>query len=119
MAFELARHPASHAHLAGVITSAFVLRDADLLHLFGYVDAHPRLAEVLLEAPSRIVDTFGPVRAFIDFVNDPEDGWEQLFIVVPTGRPVVEALRDLDRIDRTWARDAARRAGFSLSIDVE
>ena len=74
---------------------------------------------VLLEAPRAIHQVFGAVRPKLDLVTDPEDGWEKLFIVVPTGEPVAQALARLRRLDVTWLAEATRRARFAINVTIE
>lgn len=116
-AFEEARRPVSFvAHLE----HGFHLHRADWGGLLFYVLRHREVVPVLLEAPERIRQFFGEVRPSLDLVCDPEaEGWEELFIVVPTRAPVREALGRLKSLDEAWFAAAARRAQFAINVTVE
>jgi len=117
--FEDSRILASLALSAEVIQAGFVLREGDWSDLFRYLTAHPLTLSVLREAPQAIREVFGEVRPFLDLVADPEEGWKELFIVVPVHEPPHEAVAKLRQLDATWLVEAARRAGFAINVTVE
>ena len=118
-AFEETRRPAFLVHVAEVVENSFVLRDADWDGLFSYIVQHWEMGPVLLEAPEAIRKIFGEVRLTLDLVKDPEEGWEQLFIVVMGREPVAQAVERLRRLDQSWFADAARLARFAINVTIE
>lgn len=118
-AFERGRGPASLVGFAEVVENAFALRDVDWSALFRYASDHPGLIPVLSEAPAAIQRVFGPAPLVLDLVVDPEEAWEELFIVIVTTRPVDQALSQLRQLDANWFADAARRANFTVNVTVE
>ena len=74
---------------------------------------------VLSEAPEAIRRVFGEGRLALELVVDPEEGWEELFIVIPTTGPTDQALRQLRQLDASWFGDAARRTKFAFNVIIE
>jgi hypothetical protein len=103
-----------------VIENFFTLRNVDWGALFRYAREHPEVVSLLCEAPSAIRPVFGlDVRPVLELVVDPEENWEELFIVIPTSESTDQALRLLRLLDANWFNDAARRAKFSANVMVE
>ena len=118
-AFERSRGPASLVDLVEIVENSFALRDVDWSRLFRYASEHPEVISVLSEAPGAIRQGFGPASLVLDLVVDPEEAWEELFIVIITTRPVDQALSRLRQLDADWFVDAARRAKFTVNVTVE
>jgi len=118
-AFQQSRSSLSLANLAEVVENHFALRETDWSSLFSYVSKHWEALPILLEAPEVIRGVFGDVRPILDLVSDPEEGWEELFIVIPVREPAVKALERLERLDSIWFAHAVRRAKFSVNVTVE
>jgi len=118
-AFERNRRPAFLVEFAEVVENSFALRDADWSALFHYVGERLELVSVLSEAPRAIRQVFGQVQPVLDLVTDPEEDWEELFIVIPTTGPTDQALRRLRQLDANWFGEAARRAKFAFNVTVE
>lgn len=117
--FERNRTAALPVTVAEIVKHSFTLRDVDWNALFRYVREHRAVAPVLAEASAVIAKIFGPIRPFLDLVADPEDGAEQLFIVIPTTGPPETAVRRLRELDAMWFNAAARRAQLALNVTVE
>ena len=81
--------------------------------------AYPEVGSLLSEAPGAIQQVFGQVRPVLELVVDPEENWEELFIVIPTAGSTDQALRQLRQLDANWFGDAARRAKFSANVTIE
>ena len=118
-AFERSRGPASLVDLAEVVENSFALRDVDWSRLFRYASEHPEVIEVLAEASAAVREVFGSARLFLDLVVDPEEEWEELFIVIVTKDSVDQSLRQLRQLDANWFGDAERRANFLVNVTVE
>jgi hypothetical protein len=114
-AFEDARRCTS---LVEFLQVHYALRQVDWGGLFSYLLEHEGAVAVLLEAPAAIRQVFGEVRPLLDLVADPEEGWEELFIVVPTREPAGRALEHLKQLDTEWFAESARRANFAVNVTV-
>lgn len=114
-AFDEARRSTS---VGEFLDTHFSLRDADWGGLLSYLLQHREVVRVLLEAPAAIRQVFGEVRPVLDLVTDPEEGWEELFIVVLTRESAVQALDRLKRLDAEWFADSARRAHFAINVTL-
>ncbi len=84
-----------------------------------FLSRNPEVLEVLKEAPfyiRRIV--VGNYPLLLELVREPEEDWEELFVVVKTDLPVEEALELDDRIFDLWFKDAMRKVVGKLEITV-
>lgn len=118
-AFERSRRSTLLVRIADLAEEQFVLRDADWGSLYSYLIGHGEVIPVLLEAPDAIRRVFGEVRPMLDLIEEPEEEWTQLFLVVPSREPVPQALERLRRLDHAWFADAARRARFAINVTIE
>jgi hypothetical protein len=118
-AFEQNRRPVTLVDLANEVDARFDRRDLDWSTLFSYVVKHWEVLPILLEAPGAIRGVFGEVRPILELVTDPEEGWEELFIVVPTRETISRALARLKQLDAIWFVRASRRAGFAVNVTIE
>lgn len=89
------------------IEQSYALNDPPRVR--AYLDEHPSLIPLLLEARPEVDLRFGsdtPVT--LDIVHDPEDNTECLYAVIETRLDVDEALNRLDQFnDYWWQRSAA------------
>ena len=93
-------------------------RQAEVLQ---FLEAHPFLVPLLVEAHSKIGDYFGSnPEVALEVVTDPEaiDDHE-LFAFIRTSLPADEAHDRLDRLGEEWWLDAMERAQGKLCIDME
>lgn len=86
-----------------------------------FLQEHPFLVELLLEAYSHIKEHFGfrtPV--FLEVVHDPEIiNDSQLVAFIQTDLDPIRALEKLDRFDKDWWVEASRRGEGKLCIHLE
>ena len=118
-AFERNRRPASFVRLVEIVENGFLLRNTDWGALFRYASEHPEVVSLLSEGPEAIRPVFGAVRPVLELVVDPEEDWEELFIVIPTSGSTDQALQQLKQLEASWFTEAARRAKFSVNVTVE
>ena len=91
------------------------------LEVSEFLEAHPFLLPLLVEAYDKIVECFGPhPEVILEVVTDPEamDG-RSLFAFIQTSLSPEEALSKLDRLDQEWWLDSSARSENSLCIHVE
>ena len=93
-------------------------RPAEVL---GFLNAHPDILPLLLEAYPHVAQHFGPSPVvFLEVVKDPETNDEgQLAAFIRTGLEPAEALARLDSLDKSWWLEASRRSQAPLCIHLE
>ena len=88
--------------------------------VLGFLDRHPFLVQLLLEAYDRIGNYFPQSQVFLEVVSDPEaEGLEELFAYILTSLPVDEALARLDKLDQEWFLDQLDRIGGQFNFNLE
>lgn len=82
---------------------------------------HPSIADVLIEAHSHIIDSFGDTAQIrIQIVKDPEaSDFEELIAYIITGLPVPRALESLDQFDNQWFLDQVDRLDGNFNFCLE
>lgn len=86
-----------------------------------FLQAHPFLLPLLVEAHRKIAEYFDPsAKSILEVITDPEseDGRE-LFVLVPTHDTPEEALSRLERLDQEWWLDVLPQTLGKMTIDVE
>lgn len=77
------------------------------------------LFNVLLEAPSYIYSVFGRVPLYLELHSDPEEDWDELFIVIKTTLPAEEAVkREMQLFDK-WFSRIIQKVGNRLNYTEE
>lgn len=74
------------------------------------------IADAVEEAKKRLSGAFGGTDIHTQVVVDPEDGHEQLVLVVPTALPIDDALARLEKFDRDWFLEAASQTHGRLNV---
>lgn len=96
----------------------YVLRD---LQVQQFLQTHPHLVELLLEAVPYLQRHFGPSpRVDLEVIRDPEIGPAgELIAHILTSLSVDQAQARLDRLDDEWLLDQLDRVGGLLNFDLE
>lgn len=84
-----------------------------------FISNNPEVMDILEQAPYYIRHIVGDYPLYLEIVREPDDGWEELFIVVRTGLPAEEALKLDDRLFELWFGEAMRSVVGKLEIVVE
>ena len=85
-----------------------------------FLEDHPTMAPLLIEAHEQIQRHFGPRTVTLDVVVDPEgDDEPRLVARVRTSLDPVQALGILDQFDSEWWLDASLRGGDRICITLE
>jgi hypothetical protein len=87
--------------------------------VLAFLEAHPALVPLLLEAAPQLQAYFPDGRLSIERTSDPEEPIEQLFVAATTGLPFEEARDRLRQFDHSWWLKNRVRAQGKLCIDVE
>lgn len=86
-----------------------------------FLDTHPFLVPLLVEAHSKIAQYFGPSPdVVLEVVTDPEAiDYRQLVAFIRTDLDPMEALASLDRFDKSWWLEASHRSRGKLCVHLE
>lgn len=77
------------------------------------------LIEILFEAPGHIYRIFGQVPIHLELHHDPEEGWDELFIVVKSPYSAEEAIRFEKRLAEEWFLDRMKDTRGKLNTIEE
>lgn len=96
-----------------------LVRNATAVHRF--LQIHPDLMDVLVEARHRVLEHFGPeTQVALELVRDPEvENWDELFAYIITPLPVDQALICLEKLDKEWFLDQVDRTGDLFNLNLE
>jgi len=85
-----------------------------------FLDTHPFLVPLLVEAYDKIAQYFGlSPEVILEVVTDPEaENDRELFALIRTNLPPDEALVRLDRLDKGWWLEASHRSQGNLCIHL-
>jgi hypothetical protein len=77
------------------------------------------LLNVLLEAPYYIERVFGRVPLYLELHSDPEENWDELFIVIKTTLPAEEAVKREVQLFDLWFSNVIQKVGNRLNYTEE
>lgn len=83
-----------------------------------FVKANGFLPSVLSDGYQQIARYFSDSKPTLALKTDPEDGYQQLVISVPTRLTPAAALSQLEQFDKDWWLDALRRAQGKVCINL-
>ncbi len=93
------------------------IRRGDNHAVTSYLGKNPHLSSLLRDARGEIDKVFGAGTPLtLDVMHDPEDGSDQLYLLIGTKFDADKAGELLDRLDREWWLGAVRRARGKLAI---
>ncbi len=85
-----------------------------------YVEAHPHLKQILLEAPDKVRQFFGDQAATcLKLFHDVESGSCELFVIIYTSLPPVEAIVKEHEMLESWWLDVAHSVKTDMTVVVE
>lgn len=85
-----------------------------------YLSRNPSLLPVINEATTRIRQLFGyDAPLVLEVEPEPEDGSEELFLLIQTRKAPVDARGFLAQLDQSWWLSVVPQVGNLLNIDVE
>jgi len=85
-----------------------------------FIKDHPFLLNTLLEAPRHIFSIFGKnVPLYLELHHDPEESWDELFIVIKTGYSAEKAINLENRLVEEWFLDRIKETKGKLNIMEE
>lgn len=77
------------------------------------------LIEILFEAPEHIYRIFGQVPVRLELHRDPEEGWDELFIVIKSSYSAEEAFKLENRLAEEWFLNRIKDTRGRLNITEE
>jgi len=85
-----------------------------------FINDHPFLLNILFEAPRHIFSIFGRnVPLYLELHHDPEESWDELFIVIKTGYSAEKAINLENRLVEEWFLDRIKETKGKLNIMEE
>lgn len=111
--------PTFGSSIIAELSARYRFRDPE--EVVGYLREHPYLVPLLHEVGDQIARYFGPgAEVALQVVVDREaEEQRDLFALIGTDLPIVEAKRRLDELDAGWWLEALDQARCNLTIDVE
>lgn len=77
------------------------------------------LIEILFEAPQYIYRTFGKFPVYLELHHDPEEDWDELFIVIKTNYPPDKAVELEEKLFEEWFEKVLSKANVKLNFSEE
>lgn len=69
----------------------------------GFLNKYDFLLPIVNGAPMHIFKVFGDdVKLYLELHTDPEEGWDELFVVIKSSLSPDDALKCLDKLDDVW-----------------
>lgn len=102
------------------IEKLYTLRERS--EVLKFLDNHPFLVPVLLEAPEKIRDYFPGDSLILDMAIDPESSSpedDRLVLLIATDIEADESVDRLWELDNAWWLNAAQRSQHKMFIDLE
>ena len=85
-----------------------------------FLEEHPFLYPIVKEAKEHIASVFGhEARVCLELEHDPEEGWDELFVVVRSRCSAEEAIRLENKLMDEWFLDRMNDTKGKLSIVEE
>ncbi len=103
-----------------------LIRELENLYIFdnskeikNFLLTNDYLMKILFEAQGHICRIFGQVPIHLELHRDPEEGWEELFIVIKSPYPTSEARRRENQLVKEWFLDRMQATQGKLNIAEE
>ena len=77
------------------------------------------LVPLLIEAPNHIHNIFGDAPIYLELHSDPEENWDELFIVIKTTLPAEEAVKREMQLFDLWFSNVIQKVGNRLNYTEE
>lgn len=77
------------------------------------------LVQVLLEAPEHIFSVLGRVPMFLELHHDPEENWDELFIIIKFPGSAKEIIELEEKLFEIWFDKIIEKVGNRLNFSIE
>lgn len=84
-----------------------------------FILANMYLIEILLEAPQHIYQIFGNFPIYLELHHDPEEDWDELFIVIKTNYPPDKAVELEEKLFEEWFIKVLKKTNGKLNFTEE
>ncbi|PIU60816.1 MAG: hypothetical protein COS84_11995 [Armatimonadetes bacterium CG07_land_8_20_14_0_80_40_9] len=103
------------------ISQIYSFKDSEMgEEVIGFLNKYDFLLPIVNEAPTHIFKIFGDnVKLYLELHTDPEEGWDELFIVIKSSLSPDDALKCLDNLDDVWFLDLPYQVREALNITEE
>ncbi len=99
------------------ISDAYILKTPNEIKRF--LMANRDLLPILVEGYIRIIEIFGYFPIYLELHSDPEEEWEELFIVIKTKHPAEKALELEKALFEEWFVDVMDKVSGRLNFTEE
>lgn len=103
-----------------------LIRELEKLYIFddpkeirSFLLTNDYLLEILSDAPYHIYRIFGQIPIHLELHNDPEEGWDELFIVIKSPYSAKEAIELEEKLVKEWFLDRLKDTKGKLNITEE
>lgn len=91
----------------------------DVAEAYLFLSTHPQLIPLLEEAPLAIRQAYGPCELKLDILQDTEEGWTRMFLVVKSSLDVDSLLERSAAFGEHWIMPRLAAFGLDFSITEE
>lgn len=95
----------------------YTFRERD--EVVNFLEGDPFLVPVLLEAPGKIEPYFGDVMLLLEVHLDPEEGFKELVLLIPTSLHWKKATKKLEQLGNTWYLNLPAEVLKKFLLDTE
>lgn len=92
-------------------------KESEVIH---FVRENPFLLSILEDAPNQIYRIFGKdVKLCLELHHDPEEGWDELFIIIKSSYSTSEAIKRKNQLVKEWFLGVMKFTQGKLNITEE
>jgi hypothetical protein len=85
-----------------------------------FLEEHEHLFPILEEAKEKIISVFGDVvKIFLELHHDPEEAWDELFVVIKSPYDTQKAIELENRLAKEWFLSRMKETKGDLNISEE
>ena len=103
-----------------------LIRELDNIYIFDnlkevnkFLLTNDYLIEILYEAPYYIYRIFGEIPIHLELHHDPEEGWDELFIIIKSTYTAEEVIKLENKLAEEWFLDRMKDTKGKLNITEE
>jgi hypothetical protein len=97
-----------------------ILEDNDEAEIRKFIEERDYLFPVLIEAKDQIISVFGDkIKICLDLHHDPEEAWDELFIVIKSSYSPKEAVELENRLAENWFLSRMKDTKGDLNFSEE
>ena len=100
-----------------IIEDIYILENPEEIKM--YLVSNEDLIPILLDAPERIYGIFGYTPIYLELHHDPEERWDELFIVIKTPYPPEKAIELENELFEKWFIEVSSKVNGRLNFTEE